>query len=222
MAILKNAFTVTYILILLFFVSSCAPKVLSFKAVPRNICVGQETTVSWKVQGLGLLTADPSTNNTGPIAKEGSIIFTPLVDTNFSIIALRNGKETPPNHQYVHVLNDGEEIPPIGGTAKPVGNKLVATIEHQFQEWGELKIKNLINPYDRSLWVVYEEKEIEIPAEPENCDDISNKPDYCQEFMITAIHKIFMGLNRNEINDANLQPSILQTSGYAVCKNNRE
>jgi len=51
MASLKNTFTVTYILILLSFVSSCGPKVLDFKAVPNNICTGDETTVSWKEKG---------------------------------------------------------------------------------------------------------------------------------------------------------------------------
>ena len=35
---MKNIYNISYILILLFLLSSCAPKVLSFNAIPRNIC----------------------------------------------------------------------------------------------------------------------------------------------------------------------------------------
>jgi hypothetical protein len=218
---LKNTFTVAYILILLVFVSSCAPKIVLFEAIPRNICAGHETEVSWKVTGLGLLTADPPTNNTGPVTEEDSIIFTPLVDTTYSIIASRNGKETQPNHQYVYVLNDDEEIE-IGDTAKLIDTKLVAIVAHHFQEWGDLTIENLTNSYERSLWVVYKDKEIEIPANPKNCNEIHVKPEYCQEFKISDIKQFYITLNREEISNLDLQPTILQTSGNAVCKNKGE
>jgi len=216
MATTKSTYAFVSTIILLFVISSCGPKINTFEAIPRNVCAGKEVIVSWDVAGMGYVSSDPYDKNNGPIPQKDSILFTPIEDTNYEIRAWKNNKQTPINEQYVYVLNDGEEIS-IGGTANLIGNRLEAIIDHKYQEWGDLKIDNLNNPYDQSLWILYNSEEIEIPVNPKNCKDIMEKPSYCLEYKISDIQQIYILLNNEELNNPDLQPNILQTTGYAIC-----
>lgn len=163
---MKNIHSISYILILLFFVSSCAPKILSFNAIPRNICAGQETTISWKVRGVGLLTADTTTNNTGPVPDQGSAGFAPTKNTVFTITAMRSGKDPAYAEQEVLVFKSGEQRKLVFMT-EPLGtNRLVATKTLKAEVWNDvLRIDTISGLSDRPLHLVHEGKEATLSAD---------------------------------------------------------
>lgn len=102
---MKNPLQIVLIVAVLFLITACVPKIVSFEASSRRLCEGKSTAVSWEVEVIALLLAEPSIVGTGSVPSSGSRHFTLLETTMFNIIAMRSGKEDAVAKQEVVVFS---------------------------------------------------------------------------------------------------------------------
>jgi len=145
-------------------VAACAPKVVSFKANPRQVCKGQPTTVSWDVKGSTVLLAQPPVAGTGMVPSSGSHNFTLNDTTVFTIKAMRNGYDDDFEEQQVVVYETGK-MEPILDWTKPDGKGgLVAYPTPSPDVWGNIRIDTISNQEDRLLRVIHQGREVLLPV----------------------------------------------------------
>ena len=161
--VMKNTHNISYILILLFFVSSCAPEIISFQAIPKRICVGQQTTLSWDIRGNGNLKIKNTQlvgNNSVP--QQGSAVYMLLETTTFELRAMKKGKDDKYEVEGVKIVSDGNEVPVVLDIEETIiDNQLIAMQTPREDLWGNVEIGSIhSNEAERVIHVVYGGREV--------------------------------------------------------------
>jgi hypothetical protein len=105
---------------------SCSPQVVSYQAVPRRLCPGSSTLLTWSVKGSATLAAEPPIPGTGDVRSTDSARFTPLQTTVFTLTARRHGT-TAYARQEVSVL-DPATPPTLADTTGALGTDSLQVI----------------------------------------------------------------------------------------------
>ena len=71
---------------------ACSPQIVSYQAVPRRLCPGNSTLLSWSVKGTATLAAEPGLPGTGDVRSTDSARFTASQTTVFTLTVRRHGK----------------------------------------------------------------------------------------------------------------------------------
>ncbi len=98
---------------------ACSPRIASYQAVPRRLCAGSSTLLSWSVKGRATLTAEPALLGTGDVRATDSARFTPQQTTVFTLTVRRLGK-TKFARQEVSLL-DPATPPTVADTTGALG-----------------------------------------------------------------------------------------------------
>ena len=162
---MKNPLQFVLIVAVLFLITACAPKILSFQASPRRLCEGQNTEVLWEVEGHTLLLAEPTTDGTGAVPSSGSQQFALFETTLFKIIAMRSGKDIFAEQEVVVFANGDTQTIVI--QTQPEGTSgLVAAETLKPEVWDDMmRIDTISGRSNRPLRVSHEGRDVILPAD---------------------------------------------------------
>jgi len=88
---------------------------VEFWASPHSICAGQPVQLTWKVTGVGTLTANPPLASlaSSPLASEGRMTVAPNESTQIELRATRLLGTSTSSVQTIHVISGQSKVEPL-------------------------------------------------------------------------------------------------------------
>ena len=214
---MKNPLRIIWIIAFIFFITACVPKIVSFQASPRRLCEGQNTVVSWEVEGKALLLAEPTINSTGSVPSSGSRHYTLYESTIFTILAMRSGKDVFAEQEVV-VFSSGETQTIIIGTKPDETGGLIAAEALKPEVWDDMmRIDTISGRSNRPLRVSHEGRDVILPADGSVSEQMSGAK-------ISGLWKIRADLLPGEVmgDPAHAPPDRLRILVNLTCVNQEE
>lgn len=163
--VMRSSLQLIWVIAFLIVITACAPKITSFQASPRRLCEGQNTVVSWEVEGHALLSSEPVMDGTGPVPSSGSMNYALFEPTLFKIIVMRGGKDAFAE-QEVAVFASGDTKTIVIETYPDSTQGLVAKETLSPQVWDDMmRIDSISGQSGRALNITHEGRKITLPAD---------------------------------------------------------
>jgi hypothetical protein len=171
-ALVKHAFRAVCVIVVVSSIAACMPKIMAFQADPQQLCMGQSTTLSWKVRGEAMLSAQPPLAGVGPVDSVGSYMFAPVETTMFAMTATHQGQEAFAKQEVVVRAMESQQ-PIVLRTRPESPDGLVAVETLPPADWDDLlRIDTIAGQSGRPLRIVHEGRDVLLAADGSASDQL--------------------------------------------------